>query len=116
METTEEEVEKLNKEFEERYDKIRELELSTEPTPINESIAIANSMATHALAIMKEVALWKGDIAPIYRHGYAKEKIEALMRDLEAMERDLKVPEHVVFRDITFDPSTHQWKKITEVI
>ena len=115
--TTEEEIEELNKSFDERYNKIRELEV-IEPIPVNESIAIANSMATHALAIMKEVALWKGDISPIYRHGYVREKMESLQRDLEAMKHDLseRVPREVVFRDIEFDPSTHKWKKISEVL
>jgi hypothetical protein len=124
---TPEQLSELNNKFEEFLEAVDSLN-AIYPPALNESVAIANSMADHAQAILVEFAKWKGNIIPIYEHGYVKEKIEALLRDLEAMQHDIgagsRVPKDIVFRNIAFDYGTSKWipyeehakKKLGEII
>jgi hypothetical protein len=110
-------VEKINEEFKKMFDAINNL-MSTQVLLLNESIALSNTLLEHALAVASEVVKWKGNIEPIAGHGYAREKIEAMLDDIENMEHRLEISKEnpkLIYGDLVFDYDKFKWK-LKEVV
>ena len=81
--------------------------------PVNESVGLAKAAINDANAIILECSKFKGDIEPIYAHGYFREKVNRLQTTMKGIEHDMKVAEErpeAIFNNIRFDFS--KWKLV----